>query len=103
MRDLLNTAVTSGVPSKTYERNTRNIRAPRPPKTLHHPRETPPAPAQFDKLAEIPLPTLDHPDEAQPRIDSYVIDRVAGHKLGPGRQRLHNFKYRMRVRGYGPE
>lgn len=71
-------------------------------------RETPPAP-QFEKLAElflgkpIPLPDLDHPDEAQPKIESYFVDRVVNHKCGPGRKSSHNFKYRLRLRGYGPE
>ena len=75
--------------------------------TPYHPRETPPAP-QFDNLPEfflgkrVPLPALDHPD-GQPRIKSYVVDRVVGHKLGPGWKSLHNFKCRMRLRGYGLE
>ena len=70
-------------------------------------RETPPAP-QFEKLAElfsgkpIPLPELDHPDAAQPIIESYFVDRVVDHERGPGRPRPHNYKYRRRLRGYGP-
>ena len=56
----------------------------------YHQRETPPAP-QFEKLAElfsgepIPLPELDHPDAAQPKIESYFVYRVKYHKRGPGR------------------
>ena len=69
----------------------------------YHPRETPPA-HQLDKLAEffsgnqISLPALDHPDEAQPRIESYVVDRVVGHKLRPGRKNLCYFEYGMHPR-----
>ena len=74
----------------------------------YHQRETPPAP-QFEKLAElflgehIPLPELDHPDAAQPKIESYFVDRVVDHKRGPGRTSTHNFKYRLKLRAYGPE
>ena len=74
----------------------------------YHQRETPPAP-QFEKLAElvlgepIPLPELDHPDAAQPKIESYSVDRVVDHKRGPGRPTPHNYKYCIRLRGYGPE
>ena len=74
----------------------------------YHPRQTPPAP-QFEKLADfflgkqIPLPTLNHPDEAQPIIESYVVGSVVGHKLEPGRKGQHNFEYRMRLMRYGPE
>ena len=51
----------------------------------------------------IPLPELDHPDEGQPKIQSYFVDRVADHKRGPGRHSPRNYKYRLRRRGYGPE
>ena len=74
----------------------------------YHQRETPPAP-QFEKLAElflgkpIPLPELDHPDETQPKIESYVADRVVDHKRGPGRQSPHNYEYRLRLRRYSLE
>lgn len=71
-------------------------------------RKTPPAP-DFDKLAEfflgrqIPLPAVDHPDEAQPRIESYIVDKVVSHKSGRGPRTPFNYRYRVRLRGYGPE
>ena len=74
----------------------------------YYQRETPLTP-QFEKLAElfsgepIPLPELDHPDAAQPKIESYFVDRVENHERGPGRPSPHNYKYRVRLRGYGPE
>ena len=76
----------------------------------YHPRETPPT-SQVHKLAEcllgnqICLPALDHPNEAQPRIESYiyVVDKVVAHKLVSGRKSLHNFDYCLRLRGYVPE
>lgn len=49
------------------------------------------------------MPALDHPDEAQPKIESYVVDKVVSHKCGRGPKTPHNYKYRLRLRGYGPE
>ena len=54
-------------------------------------------------MKPIPLPELHHPDEAQPNVESYFIDRVVHHKRGPGRKSPHNYKYRLRLQGYGPE
>ena len=74
----------------------------------YYARKTPPAP-DFDKLAEfflgrpIPFPELDHPDEAQPKIESYVVDRVVNHRSGRGPKTPYNYRYRLRLRGYGPE
>ena len=74
----------------------------------YYARKTPPAP-DFDKLSEfflgrqIPLPELDHPDEAQPKIESYVVDKVVNHKSGRGPKTPYNYRYRLRLRGYGPE
>ena len=74
----------------------------------YHPREKPPAP-EFYKLAnfflrkQIPLPALDHQDQILPRIESYIVDKVVSHRRGPGRKSTHNFKYRARLQGYGPE
>ena len=73
----------------------------------YNPRETPPAP-DFDKLSElflgksIPLPEVDQPDEKLPRIEKYVIEKVVGHAPGPGRRSRYNFKYRLRLKGFGP-
>ena len=74
----------------------------------YYARKTPPAP-DFDKLSEfflgrqIPLPELDHPDEAQPKIESYVVDKVVNHKSGKGPKTPYNYRYRLRLRGYSPE
>ena len=74
----------------------------------YYARKTPPAP-DFDKLSEfflgrqIPLPELDHPDEAQPKIESYVVDKVVNRKSGKGPKTPYNYRYRLRLRGYGPE
>lgn len=42
-------------------------------------------------------------DENQPRIERYVVDKVVDHTPGRGRKSLHNYKYRLRLKGYGPE
>ena len=74
----------------------------------HSPREKPPAP-QFDKLAKFvlgkqtPLLPLHHQDQILPRLESYVVDSVVSLTCGPGRKTAHNFKYRLRLQGYGPE
>ena len=74
----------------------------------YHQQETPPAP-HFEKLVElflgepIPPPELDDPDAAQPKTESYSVDWVIDHKRRPGRPSRHNYKYRLRLRGYGPE
>ena len=73
----------------------------------YYARQKPPAP-QFNKLAEyflgkrIPLPAVEN-DENQPRIERYIVDKVVDHKTGRGRKSLHNYKYRLRLKGYGPE
>ena len=75
---------------------------------LYHAREKPPAP-EFDKLAEfflgkqIPLPALDSTNDSEPKIERHVVDKVVSHACGPGRKSLHNYKYRLRLKGYGPE
>ena len=73
----------------------------------YHQWQTSPAP-HFEKLAELflgkpmPLPELDHPDEAQPKIESCFVGRVVDHKSGHGRKSPHKHKYHLRLRGYGP-
>ena len=99
--------VNTGVLSETwYGRKTRNIRAPRPRKTLPSAGNT--TSAVYDiagrvVLVKNPLLALGHPDKAQQKIELYTVDSVAGLKLGPGRKNLHHFRYRMRLRGYSPE
>ena len=46
---------------------------------------------------------MQHPDEAQPKVESHFVGRVVHHKRGPGRKSTHNYKYRLRLQGYGPE
>lgn len=36
-------------------------------------------------------------------IERYVVDKVVDHKTGRGRKGPHNYKYRLRLKGYGPE
>ena len=73
----------------------------------YHTRQTPPAP-QFDKLAEyflgkrIPLPATEDTVD-QPRIERYIVEKVVSHKSGRGRKSPHNYAYRLRLKGYGPE
>ena len=35
--------------------------------------------------------------------ESYIVDKVVIHRCGPGRKSTHNYKYRLRLQGYGPE
>ena len=72
-------------------------------KPYHQP-ETPPAP-HLENWWNCFLGTseLDHPDAVQLKIASYIVDRVVHHNCGPGTRSLQNFKYRLRLRGYGPE
>ena len=75
----------------------------------YYPRDIPPAPDvemldAFFLGRPILTPTLDHPNEAQPQIKSYIVDRVVGHKKGgPGPKSPHNNICRIRFQGYGPE
>ena len=48
-------------------------------------------------------PTVDHPDEARAKIESSFVDRVVDHRRGPDSKIPHNYKYRLRLRGYGPK
>ena len=59
--------------------------------------------AEFFLGRPIPLSELDHPDDAQPKIESYVVDRVVNHRSGRGPKTPYNYRYRLRLRGYGPE
>ena len=74
----------------------------------YHPHAKPPAP-DFDALGDlflgktIPLPNLDQPGQTLPRIESYVVDHIAGHSRGRGRPGPNNYVYRLRLKGYGPQ
>ena len=71
--------------STTCERRQRSVCAPRshksPIQDTINEGETPPAP-QFEEFADlvlgkpIPSPELDHPDEAQPKIESTFVAKV---------------------------
>lgn len=71
-------------------------------------REKPPAP-KYDKLAGVLLgksilrPALDHPTETVPQIKSYEIHKVVEHNGRPGKKNYRNYKYHLRLTGYGPE
>lgn len=52
---------------------------------------------------QIPLPALNMTDVHQPKIERYIVEAVVGHKPGRGRKSQHNYKYRLRLKGYGPE
>ena len=39
----------------------------------------------------------------RPKIESYVVDKVVNHKSGKGPKTPYNYRYRLRLRGYGPE
>ena len=72
-----------------------------------YPRERPPEP-EFTRLDEfflgkkLPLPQDDRSNVTKPTISSYVVDQVVGHRRGPGRKSHENYKYRLRLQGYGP-
>ncbi len=72
----------------------------------YHSPSRPPAP-DFNLLGEmflgksIPLPALLSDDNSAPRIESYVVDRIAGPDRARGRPGPHNYLYRLRLRGYG--
>ena len=36
-------------------------------------------------------------------MEPYFVDRVVENERGPGGKSPHNYKYRLRHRGYGPE
>ena len=77
------------------------------PLEKYYPREKAPAP-DFDRLTDfflgkkLPLPEVDRPEVAQPKIERYIVEKVVGHKPGPGRKSHLNYKYRLRLKGYGP-
>ena len=98
---------------KRYERNTRNIRAPRRSKTLLSAGNST-STSIFNKLAGVFLGKTNSPTRVGPSrwsclTKNWVIElsqmslTVVGRKLGLGRKSPHNFKYRTRLRGYSSE
>lgn len=46
---------------------------------------------------------MDSSDDNQATIERYVVDKVVSHRSGPGRKSIHNYTYRLRLKGYDPE
>ena len=74
----------------------------------YKPRQSTPAP-DFHKLEglflEKTLPTLalKESETVPPHIGNYQVADVVGHRRGQGRHSSHNYIYRLRLKGFGPE
>ena len=74
----------------------------------YRPRESSPAP-DFHRLEALflgktlPVPALEESESVSPRIGIYQVADVVGHRRGQGRYSLHNYTYRLRLKGFGPE
>ena len=74
----------------------------------YRPRQSAPAPI-FRKLQKLFLgktlstPTLDESKTVSPHIGIYQVADVFGHRRGQGRRSSHNYVYRLRLKGFGPE
>ena len=72
------------------------------------PRQSAPAP-DFHKLEELflgktlPTPSLKKSETVPSHIGIYKVAGVVGHRRGQGRHSLHNYIYRLRLKGFGPE
>ena len=71
-------------------------------------RESVPAP-DFQKLEglflgkTLPTPALEESETVSPHIGIYQVSDVVGHRRGQGRHSPHNYIYRLRLKGLGPE
>ena len=75
----------------------------------YRPRQSAPAP-DFHKLEEglflgktLPTPALEESETVPPHIGIYQVADVVGHRRGQGRHSPHNYIYRLRLKGLGPE
>ena len=74
----------------------------------YRPRQSAPAP-DFHKLEELflaktlPTPALEESETVPPHIGVYQVTDVVGHRRGQGRHSPHNYIYRLRLKGFGPE
>ena len=71
-------------------------------------RQSAPAP-DFHKLEEVflgktlPTPVLEESETVPPHIGIYQVDDDVCHRRGQGRHSPHNYIYRLRLKGFGPE
>ena len=74
----------------------------------YRPRQSAPAP-DFHKLEglflgkTLPTPALEESETVPPHIGTYQVADVVGHRRGQGRHSPHNYIYRLRLKGFGPE
>ena len=74
----------------------------------YRPRQLAPAP-DFHKLEELflgktlPTPALKGSETVPPRIGIKQVTDVVGRRRGQGRHNPHNYIYRLRFKGFGPE
>ena len=74
----------------------------------YRPRQSAPAP-DFHKLEglflgkTLPTPALEESETVLPHIGIYQVADVVGHRRGQGRHSPHNYIYRLRLKGFGPE
>ena len=72
------------------------------------PRQSAPAP-DFHKLEglflgkTLPTPALEESETVSPHIGLYQVADVVGHRRGQGTHSPHNYIYRLRLKGFGPE
>ena len=66
-------------------------------------------PPDFHKLEglflgkTLPTPALEESETVPPHIGIYQVADVVGHRRGQGRHSPHNYIYRLRLKGFGPE
>ena len=51
----------------------------------------------------LPTPALEESETVSPHIGIYQVADVVGHRRGQGRHSPHNYIYRLRLKGFGPE
>ena len=51
----------------------------------------------------LPTPALEESETVSPHIGIYQVAYVVGHRRGQGRHNPHNYIYRLRLKGFGPE
>ena len=74
----------------------------------YRPRQSATAP-DFHKLEKLflgktlPTSALEESETVPPHIDIYQVADVVGHRRGQGRHSSHNYTYRLRLKGFGPE
>ena len=78
------------------------------PIKTYRPRQSAPAP-DFHKLAKLfqgktePTPYLVESETVLPHIGTYQVADVVDHRRRQGRHSFHNYIYRLRLIGFGPE